>query len=175
MVFGMKRNSVQDETETKTHISETPRFVDLEDDEQAPEGYKPPSSEKARLDLLDECLRDVKKELEPIKDTWYMRGVSVVSNGWSNWWKKGSVIAQFLIGTIEHIGPSNVLQVVTVANCKAAYIADFQILQICLNKKWDVNPGSAYIEGSSARLEEMVWKDFDDEGFLTMGNEKTKS
>ena len=30
------------------------------------------------------------------------------------------------------------------------------------NKKWDINPESAYIEGSSARLEEMVWEDLDD-------------
>ena len=27
------------------------------------------------------------------------------------------------------------------------------------NKAWDVNPESAYIEGSSARFEEMVWED----------------
>jgi hypothetical protein len=27
------------------------------------------------------------------------------------------------------------------------------------NKAWDVNPESAYIEGSSARFEEMVWAD----------------
>lgn len=32
------------------------------------------------------------------------------------------------------------------------------------HKKWDVNPENAYIEGSSAHLEEMVWEDLDDEG-----------
>ncbi|VFQ60062.1 unnamed protein product [Cuscuta campestris] len=33
------------------------------------------------------------------------------------------------------------------------------------HKNWDVNPKNTYIEGSSARLEEMVWEDLDDEGF----------
>lgn len=33
MVFGKKRNTVQEETESETHISETPCFVDLEDEE----------------------------------------------------------------------------------------------------------------------------------------------
>ncbi|KAL7588283.1 hypothetical protein Lser_V15G40136 [Lactuca serriola] len=51
---------------------------------RAPEGYKPPSSEKARTTLLDECVRDVEKELTPFKDTWYSQGVSIVSDGWSN-------------------------------------------------------------------------------------------
>ncbi|XP_076914925.1 uncharacterized protein LOC143574094 [Bidens hawaiensis] len=32
------------------------------------------------------------------------------------------------------------------------------------HKKWDMNPENAYIEGSSARLEEMMWDDLDDEG-----------
>lgn len=51
---------------------------------KAPAGYKPPSSEKARTVLLDECLRDVEKDLTPIKDTWYSQGVSIVSDGWKN-------------------------------------------------------------------------------------------
>lgn len=34
-------------------------------------GYKPPSSKKARTVLLDECHKDVEKDLTPIKDTWY--------------------------------------------------------------------------------------------------------
>lgn len=51
---------------------------------KAPAGYKPPSSEKARIVLLDECLRDVEKDLTPIKDTWYSQGVSIVSDGWKN-------------------------------------------------------------------------------------------
>ncbi|PWA84463.1 hypothetical protein CTI12_AA159360 [Artemisia annua] len=51
---------------------------------KAPDGYKPPYSEKARTALPDECLRDVEKDLTPIKDTWYSQGVSIVCDGWSN-------------------------------------------------------------------------------------------
>ncbi|OMO51385.1 hypothetical protein COLO4_37695 [Corchorus olitorius] len=34
--------------------------------------------------LLDECKRDVEKDLALIKDTWYTQRVSIVSDGWSN-------------------------------------------------------------------------------------------
>ncbi|KAK8662637.1 hypothetical protein V6N13_024528 [Hibiscus sabdariffa] len=116
---------------------------------QAPKGYKSPSFEKARTSLLDECYRSVEKELSPMKDTWYVHGVSVVSDGWSNCKqdqfinviaansrgamfmycgvfngveKTGQVIGDFLPEAIEKIGPSNVLQVVTdnANNCIAA-------------------------------------------------------
>ncbi|KAK8474191.1 hypothetical protein V6N13_088410 [Hibiscus sabdariffa] len=116
---------------------------------QAPKGYKSPSFEKARTSLLDECYRSVEKELSPVKDTWYVHGVSVVSDGWSNCKqdqlinviaansrgamfmycgvfngveKTGQVIGDFLLEAIEKIGPSNVLQVVTdnAKNCIAA-------------------------------------------------------
>ncbi|KAJ9538755.1 hypothetical protein OSB04_031488 [Centaurea solstitialis] len=43
---------------------------------RAPAGYKAPSYDKARTVLLDECVRDVEKELTS--------GVSIVSDGWSN-------------------------------------------------------------------------------------------
>ncbi|KAK9045895.1 hypothetical protein V6N11_051798 [Hibiscus sabdariffa] len=116
---------------------------------QAPKGYKSPSFEKARTSLLDECYRSVEKELSPVKDTWYVHGVFVVSDGWSNCKqdqlinviaansrgamfmycgvfngveKTGQVIGDFLLEAIEKIGPSNVLQVVTdnAKNCIAA-------------------------------------------------------
>ncbi|KAJ9543423.1 hypothetical protein OSB04_023130 [Centaurea solstitialis] len=116
---------------------------------KAPEGYKAPSSEKARTVLLDECVRDVEKDLTPFKDTWYSQGISIVSDGWSNIKHKplinvlavnsrgamfmyaedfsgvektGAAIAEFLNKAIESVGPSNVLSVVTdnAANCKAA-------------------------------------------------------
>ena len=51
---------------------------------KAPPGYKAPSSEKARTVLLDECARDVEKDLSSIQDTWFTQGVYIVSNGWSN-------------------------------------------------------------------------------------------
>ncbi|KAK9057621.1 hypothetical protein SSX86_022457 [Deinandra increscens subsp. villosa] len=116
---------------------------------RAPEGYKPPSSEKARTTLLDECVRDVEKDLTPFKDTWYAQGLSIVSDGWTNIKHKplinvlavnnrgsmfmyaedfsgvektGAAIAEFLTKAIESVGSSNVLSVVTdnAANCKAA-------------------------------------------------------
>ncbi|XP_076925552.1 uncharacterized protein LOC143588436 [Bidens hawaiensis] len=116
---------------------------------KAPASYIPPSYEKTRTTLLDECVRDVEKELAPVKDTWYTQGVSIVSDGWSNVKhkplinvlavnsrgamfmeaqdfsgveNKGEEIAKYLIGAIETVGPNNVLQVVTdnAANCKKA-------------------------------------------------------
>ncbi|KAJ9567218.1 hypothetical protein OSB04_003184, partial [Centaurea solstitialis] len=116
---------------------------------KAPSGYKPPSFDKARTLLLDECVRGVEKDLTPVKDTWYTQGVSIVSDGWSNVKRKplinvlavnsrgatfmyaedfsgvektGVEISKLLLGAIDTIGPSNVLQVVTdnAANCKAA-------------------------------------------------------
>ncbi|KAE8720978.1 hypothetical protein F3Y22_tig00017792pilonHSYRG00049 [Hibiscus syriacus] len=116
---------------------------------KASEGYKAPSSEKARTVLLDECVRDVEKDLTPFKDTWYSQGLSIVSDGWTNIKQKplinvlvvnsrgsmfmytedfsgvektGKAIAEFLIQAIESVGPSNVLSVVTdnASNCKLA-------------------------------------------------------
>ncbi|XP_024164304.1 uncharacterized protein LOC112171337 [Rosa chinensis] len=114
-----------------------------------PKGYKAPSSEKARTTLLDECKRSLEKELDPIKDTWFTHGVSIVSDGWSNVKrepliniiaansrgamflyaqdfsgipKTGDVIAAFMLTAIEDVGSSNVLQIVTdnAANCEYA-------------------------------------------------------
>ena len=114
---------------------------------KGPKGYKAPSYEKARTTLLDECKRNVEKDLIPVKDTWYSHGVSIVSDGWTNVKhqplinivavnsrgamflyaedfsgieKTGQAIANFLLQAIEDIGPQNVLQVVTdnAANCK---------------------------------------------------------
>nr|KAJ0208891.1 hypothetical protein LSAT_V11C400173720 [Lactuca sativa] len=115
----------------------------------APEGYKPPSYEKARTSLFDQCVREVGKELDPVKDTWLTQGVSVISDGWWNVKSEPLInviaqnsrgatfmyaeaflgiektvleIAKFLRQAIEEIGPSSVIQVVTdnAANCKAA-------------------------------------------------------
>ncbi|PWA39686.1 hypothetical protein CTI12_AA569680 [Artemisia annua] len=116
---------------------------------KAPPSYKAPSSEKARTVLLYECARDVEKDSSSIQDTWFTQGVSIVSDGWSNVKheplinvlvvnsrgvtfmyakdfsgveKIGQAISNYLLGAIEKIGPSHVLQVVTdnAANCKAA-------------------------------------------------------
>ncbi|KAF5800582.1 putative HAT dimerization domain, ribonuclease H-like superfamily [Helianthus annuus] len=132
------------------NVLRNPQFLEMVSAiKKAPDGYKPPSSEKARTTLLDACVRDVEKELAPVKDTWYTQGVSIVSDGWTNVKhnplinvlavnsrgamfmhagdflgieKKAGVIAKYLIDAIETVGSSNVLQVVTdnAANCKKA-------------------------------------------------------
>lgn len=67
------------------NVLRNPQFIEMISAiKNAPDGYKPPSCEKARTILLDECARDVEKELTPIKDTWITQGVSIVSDGWSN-------------------------------------------------------------------------------------------
>ncbi|KAK8694809.1 hypothetical protein V6N13_072354 [Hibiscus sabdariffa] len=115
---------------------------------QAPKGYKSTSFEKARTSLLDENYKSVEKELSPVKDTWYIHGILVVLDAWSNCKqdrlinviaanrrgtifmhcgvfngveKTGQVIGDFLLEAIEKLGPSNVLQVVTdnTENCIA--------------------------------------------------------
>ncbi|KAM0895676.1 hypothetical protein ACQ4PT_023688 [Festuca glaucescens] len=117
--------------------------------QKAPKGYKPPAYEKARTTLLDACKRKVETDLDPVRQTWYFHGVSIVSDGWTNMKnqplinvmasnscgsmflyaedfsgqeKTGEAIAEFLLQAIEDIGPANVLQVVTdnASNCKVA-------------------------------------------------------
>ncbi|KAL4573628.1 hypothetical protein LXL04_020441 [Taraxacum kok-saghyz] len=132
------------------NVLRNPQFLEMiQAIQKAPEGYKTPSYEKARSSLLDQCAREVGKELDPVKDTWLTQGVSIVSDGWSNVKseplinviaqnsygatfmyaeafsgieKTGVVIAKFIREAIEEIGPSSVLQVVTdnAANCKVA-------------------------------------------------------
>ncbi|KAK8697750.1 hypothetical protein V6N13_113888 [Hibiscus sabdariffa] len=107
---------------------------------QAPKDYKPPSFDRARTTLVDECQRELEKELIPVKDTWTTHGTSIVSDGWTNMKrqplinvvasnssgsmfmyakdftgqeKTGANIAEFLLETIEEVGSSNVLQVIT--------------------------------------------------------------
>ncbi|XP_039007802.1 uncharacterized protein LOC120135622 [Hibiscus syriacus] len=107
---------------------------------KAYEGYKAPSSEKARTVLLDECVRDMEKDLTPFKDTWHSQGLSIISDGLTNIKQKplinvlamnnrgfmfmyakdfygvektGKAIVEFFIQAIESIGPSNVLSVIT--------------------------------------------------------------
>ena len=38
---------------------------------KAPKGYKPPSYEKARTSLPDECKTNLQRDLIPIQETWY--------------------------------------------------------------------------------------------------------
>ncbi|KAK8712894.1 hypothetical protein V6N13_148122 [Hibiscus sabdariffa] len=103
---------------------------------QAQKDYKPPSFDRARTTLVDECQRELEKELIPVKDTWTTHGTSIVSDGWTNvkrqplinvvasnnsssvfmyakdftrHEKMGANIAKFLLESIEEVGSSNVL------------------------------------------------------------------
>ncbi|KAK8991390.1 hypothetical protein V6N11_062405 [Hibiscus sabdariffa] len=116
---------------------------------QDPKDYKPSSFDRTRTTLVDECQRELEKELTPVKDTWTTHGTSIVSDGWTNvkrqplinvvassssgsmfmyakdftgQEKTGANIAEFLLESIEEVGFSNVLQVITdnVTNCKSA-------------------------------------------------------
>ncbi|KAK8626272.1 hypothetical protein V6N13_133923 [Hibiscus sabdariffa] len=51
---------------------------------QAPKDYKPSSFDQARTTLVDECQRELEKELTPVKDTWTNHRTSIVSDGWTN-------------------------------------------------------------------------------------------
>jgi len=64
------------------NVLRNPQFVEMVTSiNQAPKDYKAPLFERARTTLLDECKRDLQKDLNPVKDTWYNQGVSMVSDG----------------------------------------------------------------------------------------------
>eukprot|EP00253_Pinus_taeda_P036712 PITA_36712 len=115
----------------------------------APKGYRSPRYDKARTIGLDHEKEKISLSLSRMALSWTEHGVSIVSDGWtnvkgkplisvfdvsvsgaillsaydySNKFKTGINIAEPLLETIDHIGPYNVIQVITdnVANCKAA-------------------------------------------------------
>jgi hypothetical protein len=116
---------------------------------KAPIGYKSPGYEKARTVLLDKEKAKVKRALTRFTNGWVDVGVSIVSDGWTNVRNQhlinilgvsstGAVflgahdsssvmassqnIANILLKTIDEVGPTNVIQVITdnAANCKGA-------------------------------------------------------
>ncbi|KAM0830201.1 hypothetical protein ACQ4PT_066366 [Festuca glaucescens] len=111
-------------------------------------GYVPPSYNKIRTSLLVQEKTHVERMLQPIKSTWSSKGVSIVSDGWSdpqrrhllNFMaitedgpmflravntvgdtKSKEYIFEKLAETIDFIGAENVVQVVTdnASNCRA--------------------------------------------------------
>ncbi|PWA67780.1 HAT dimerization domain, Ribonuclease H-like domain protein [Artemisia annua] len=113
------------------------------------DGYVPPSYNKLRTTLLQKEKDNVQRQLEPLKSTWKERGVTIVSDGWSDPIRKplinfmatsgngplflkavncfGEVKDRFFIADlmkedINEIGNQNVVQIITdnAANCKAA-------------------------------------------------------
>ncbi|XP_074308360.1 uncharacterized protein LOC141643211 [Silene latifolia] len=112
-------------------------------------GYTPPGYNKLRTTLLQQEKQNVERLLEPIKSTWKEKGVSVVSDGWSDSQRRplinvmvacesgpmfikavdcsGEVkdkeyIASLLSEVIDEVGDQNVVQVLTdnASNCKGA-------------------------------------------------------
>jgi hypothetical protein len=116
---------------------------------KAPIGYKSLGYEKARTVLLDKEKAKVKRALTRFTDGWADVGVSIVSDGWTNVRNQHLInilgvsstsavflgvhdsssvmassqnIADILLKTIDEVGPTNVIQVITdnAANCKGA-------------------------------------------------------
>ncbi|XP_021754563.1 uncharacterized protein LOC110719893 [Chenopodium quinoa] len=112
-------------------------------------GYKPPGYNKLRTTLLCKEKENVDRLLQLIKETWKTKGVSIVSDGWSDPQrrplinimiasKKGPMfmkaidcsgeikdkdfIATLLSEVIDEIGDQNVVQIITdnASNCKVA-------------------------------------------------------
>ncbi|KAH1241966.1 hypothetical protein GmHk_07G019414 [Glycine max] len=112
-------------------------------------GYQPPGYNKLRTTLLQNERRHVENLLQPIKNAWSQKGVSIVSDGWSdpqrrslinfmvvtesgpmflkaidcsNEIKDKDFIAKHMREVIMEVGHSNVVQIVTdnAAVCKAA-------------------------------------------------------
>ncbi|CAF1832434.1 unnamed protein product [Brassica oleracea var. botrytis] len=113
------------------------------------DGYVPPSYNKLRTTLLQQEKNNVEKLLVPLKSTWKEKGVTIVSDGWSDPVRKplinflatsgsgpmflkaencfGEVKDKFFITklleeVIHQVGDQNVVQVITdnAPNCKAA-------------------------------------------------------
>ena len=112
-------------------------------------GYVPPSYNRLRTTLLAQEKEHVNRLLQPIKDTWRKKGVSLVSDGWSDRQRRplinimaassrGSMfvkaidasgntkdaeyVANLFVQTINDLGEANVVQIVTdnASNYKAA-------------------------------------------------------
>ena len=111
-------------------------------------GYVPPGYNALRTTLLQKEKRNIENLLEPIKKTWNEKGVSICSDGWSDAQRRPLInimavsesgpmflkaincemetkdkhfIADWLINTIQEIGPQKVIQVIidNAAACKA--------------------------------------------------------
>eukprot|EP00253_Pinus_taeda_P015575 PITA_15575 len=115
----------------------------------APKGFKNPGYDKARTVGLEHEKAKMSHSLNRMTRSWTDHGVSIVSDGWTNVkgkplisvlvvsvsgaiflsaydysdkFKAAINIAEPLLETIDHIGPYNVIQVITdnAPNCKAA-------------------------------------------------------
>jgi hypothetical protein len=116
---------------------------------EAPKGYKSPSYEKAKIVLLDRERAKFQRALTRFADEWGDFGLSIVFDGWRNVRNQHLInvlgvyatiavflaahdsfsiiasaqnISDLLLKTINDVGPSNVIQVITdnATNCKGA-------------------------------------------------------
>ncbi|CAL5368560.1 unnamed protein product [Camellia sinensis] len=112
-------------------------------------GYSPPTYDRLRTTLLAQEKAHVNRKLQPIKDSWKKKGVSICSDGWSDRQKRplinimaasvggamfvkaidasGNIkdadyVANIFLSVIEEIGKENIVQIVTDngSNFKAA-------------------------------------------------------
>ncbi|GAU10528.1 hypothetical protein TSUD_419450, partial [Trifolium subterraneum] len=112
-------------------------------------GYVPPNYNFIRKTMLQREKNNVEKLLQPIKGTWYEKGVSIVSDGWTDAQKRPLInfmaissatpmffnaidgtsefkdkyyIAKLILETISVVGAQNVVQIITdnALVCKAA-------------------------------------------------------
>ncbi|XP_033140903.1 uncharacterized protein LOC103831726 [Brassica rapa] len=112
-------------------------------------GYVPPGYNALRTTLLQKERKNLEVHLQPLKDSWKHKGVSICSDGWSDphrrpilnliaanesgpmmlraintqgETKTGEVIAEMIIECIKEVGHENVVQVLTdnASNCVKA-------------------------------------------------------
>ncbi|XP_058217264.1 uncharacterized protein LOC131328329 [Rhododendron vialii] len=112
-------------------------------------GYIPPSYNRLRTTLLSQEKKHINRLLQPVKDTWKKRGVSLVSDGWSDRQRRSLInimaastggamfikaidasgntkdaeyVANLFLQVIKDLGEANVVQIVTdnASNYKAA-------------------------------------------------------
>ncbi|BAS94024.1 Os05g0414400, partial [Oryza sativa Japonica Group] len=105
-------------------------------------GYVPPGVDQLKTTLLQKERADIENMLQTIKNTWRKAGVTIVSDGWSDFkrrpiiniiavneagpvflqainnedgwmWMMDDYIAEKLIAAIEDVGSENVVQVIT--------------------------------------------------------------
>ncbi|XP_018453902.2 uncharacterized protein LOC108825058 [Raphanus sativus] len=112
-------------------------------------GYVPPGYNALRTTLLQKERKNIEMHLQPLKNTWKQKGVSICSDGWSDPQRRpifnliaanesgpmmlrainthgeiktGEMIAELIIGGIKEAGHENVVKVVTdnASNCVKA-------------------------------------------------------
>ncbi|CAE6074649.1 unnamed protein product [Arabidopsis arenosa] len=112
-------------------------------------GYVPPGYNALRTGLLQKERKNIEMHLQPLKNSWIQKGVSICSDGWSDPHRRpifnliaanesgpmmlrainsqgevktGEMIAKLIIECIKEVGHENVVQVVTdnAANCVKA-------------------------------------------------------